>query len=131
MTIKITTAILTILLCGSLLCSCAIMNKENRVLLNALDSATSDSFVTSSTSAKVASSVFMAPAAIGAGAIDMTIITPARAVEPACKNTYEVLWEEQNGSDIRKAMLFLPKSVATPIYFIGSWSIHSLFTTKF
>lgn len=105
------------------------MKKDNRVLLNAMDESLAGSFVTDSTTSKIISAPIIAPAAICAGVIDAVIITPARAIGPAMKDTGEYLWENQSGSDIRKAMLFLPKTIATPIVFLGSWTVRSIFTS--
>jgi len=116
-------------LCTILLNGCAVMKKDNRVLLNAMDESLAGSFVTDSTTSKIISAPIIAPAAICAGVIDAVIITPARAIGPAMNDTGEYLWENQSGSDIRKAMLFLPKTIATPIVFLGSWTVRSIFTS--
>lgn len=108
---------------------CAIMKKDNRIMLNALDNTVKDSFVTASTTSKILSSPVIAPAAIGAGVIDMAVITPSRAVTPAVDDTHDILWKNPQGSDVRQAMLLLPKAVATPIVFLGSWTARSLFTS--
>ena len=117
------------LTCIVMLGGCAIMKQDNRILLNALDNAVNDSFVTASTTSKIVSAPVIAPAAIGAGILDMTVITPSRAVAPAVDDTNDILWKNPQGSDIRQAMLFLPKTVATPIVFLGSWTARSLFTS--
>ena len=115
--------------CIMMLGGCAIMKKDNRIMLNALDSTVKDSFVTSSTTTKIVSVPLIAPAAIGAGVLDMVLITPSRAIAPAVDDTHDILWENPQGSDVRQAMLFMPKAVATPIVFLGSWTARSLFTS--
>ena len=117
------------LLCAFMLNGCAVMKKDNRVLLNAMDKSLAGSFVTESTTSEIIYSPIIAPAAICAGVIDAAVITPARAIGPAIDDTGEYLWENQSGSDIRKALLFLPKTIATPIVFIGSWTVRSIFTS--
>lgn len=124
-------SLILLLSCMFALSGCAVMKKDNRVLLNGLDESLTDSFVTSSKTSKIVYAPLVAPVAIGAGVIDAVIITPARAIGPAINDTDQYLWDNPEGSDIRKAMLFLPKTVATPIVFFGSWTVRSLFTSDF
>lgn len=120
-----------LLLCLLLVNGCAIMNKENRVLLNAMDESLSGSFITKNSASKIASAPLVGPVAICAGILDTVVTAPVRAVGPAVRDTDNLLWDNPEGSDIRQAMLFIPKTVATPVVFLGSWGARSLFTTKF
>ncbi|QEM68828.1 hypothetical protein FO488_12110 [Geobacter sp. FeAm09] len=119
------------LFCSALASGCAIMNKDNRLVLNSLDEAMQGSAIIDSTAGKIAAAPVALPVGMAAGVIDMAVVTPARATVPAGKDTVEYLWENPQGSDLRQAMLFIPKVVATPVLFISDWAVRSIFTTKF
>jgi hypothetical protein len=110
---------------------CAITDRNNRLVLNSLDNAVQDSAITNSTAGRIAAAPLAIPAGTVAGVLDMAIVTPARAVRPAWKDTSEYLWEDPQGSDMRQMMLFVPKVVATPLLFTGDWAFRSSFGTKF
>lgn len=111
---------------------CAVTQKENRLLLNSLDKAFEGSALTSSTTAKViAAPVVAFPVGLTAGIIDMAVVTPTRAAIPAAKDTSSYLWENPQGSDLRQAMLLIPKVAATPVVFLTDWAFRSVFTTRF
>lgn len=128
---RITFPMAALCLCSALTSGCAIMSKDNRVVLNSLDEAVQGSTIIDSTAGKIAVAPVAFPVGVTAGVIDMAVVTPARAVVPAGKDTGEYLWENPQGSDLRQAMLFIPKVVATPVLFISDWAFRSIFTTKF
>jgi hypothetical protein len=119
------------LLCCSALSGCAVLNRENRLTMNALDEAMEGSAITGSTTGKVMAAPIAFPVGVTAGVIDMALVTPARATVPAAKDTSSYLWENPQGSDLRQMMLLMPKVAATPIVFITDWAFRSVFTTKF
>jgi len=123
--------LMALLLYTGTLSACAVMNKENRIVLNSLDSAVEGSFITDSTTGKVAAAPIALPVGITAGLVDMTLVTPVRAAVPAAEDTNSYLWKDPQGSDLRQMMLFMPKVAATPIVFISDWAFRSVFTTKF
>jgi hypothetical protein len=123
--------LMALLLYAGTLSACAVMNKENRIVLNSLDNAAEGSFITANTTAKVVAAPIALPVGITAGLIDMTLVTPGRATVPAAKDTNSYLWKDPQGSDLRQMMLFMPKVAATPIVFISDWAFRSVFTTKF
>lgn len=110
---------------------CAVMNRENRPLLEGLDAVARKSSLTESTTAKIA----LAPVALAVGTaavtIDMAIITPSLATIPALADTSSWVWEKPQGSELRQVMLFLPKVAITPLVFTTDWAFRSLFTTRF
>lgn len=123
--------LMALLLYSGTLSACAVMNKENRIVMNSLDNAVEGSFITSSTTAKVLAAPLALPVGMTAGLIDMTVVTPARATVPAAEDTNSYLWKDPQGSDLRQMMLFMPKVAATPVVFISDWAFRAVFTTKF
>lgn len=116
---------------SSTISGCAITQAENRLALNSLDTAMKGSAITESTTGKVLAAPVALPVGVAAIAIDMALVTPARAVAPAAKDTYAYLWEHPQGSDLRRMMLLLPKAAATPVVFTTDWLLRSVFTTEF
>lgn len=129
-TSRITMAILLMLLLAAT-SGCAVMNRENRPLLEGLDSVVEENGLADSTAVKVA----LAPLALTAGTaavvVDMAVITPVRATGPAFDDTSDWVWRNPQGSEMRQVMLFLPKVAVTPVVFVSDWAFRSLFTTKF
>ena len=126
-----TLLIITTLCTLGSLSGCAVTQRENRLTLNALDRAAQESVITGSTTAKVVASPFAFAAGVTAGAIDLAVVTPARASVPAAADTNTYLWKDPQGSDLRQMMLFVPKVAATPVVFLTDWAFRSVFTTKF
>ena len=125
------TFLMITLLCCSAISGCAVLNRENRVVLNSLDKAVQGSAITGSTTGKVIAAPIAFPVGVTAGVIDMAVVTPARAAIPAAKDTSSYLWENPQGSDLRQMMLLMPKVAATPVVFVTDWAFRSVFTTKF
>lgn len=123
-------ACIILIVCCVLAGGCAISDAKNRLTLNALDRAVQDSIITNSVAGRIAAAPVAIPAGMIAGALDMTVVTPARAVGPAWKDTSACLWENPQGSDMRRMMLFVPKIVATPLLFAGDWAFRSMFDVK-
>lgn len=119
------------LLCSGAINGCAVMEKENRLTMNALDDAVQGSAITSSTTGKVLAAPVAFPVGVTAGVIDMAVVTPARAAVPAAKDTNSYLWQNPQGSDLRQMMLLVPKVAATPVVFLTDWAFRTAFTTKF
>ena len=106
-----------------LLSGCAIARKENRRTLNALDKTVK----IESTAGKIAAAPVFVPVGFVAGAGDAVVVHPAVSVPEAGRETYQILWEDPQGSDFHQAMLFFPKVGATPVVFITDWAIRVLF----
>lgn len=106
---------------------CAIMDKNNRVLLNKLDETASNSFLTETKTARIAAAPLAIPVGIGAAVIDMAIITPSLQIVPSYKDTREWVWLDPQGSEFRQAVLFLPKVAITPLVYAGTWTMRSFF----
>ena len=124
------TLFLAVLLCFGTISGCAVTNRENRVVLNSLDHAAQGSALTSSTTGKVLAAPLAFPMGVTATAIDMALVTPARAALPAAKDTSSYLWDNPQGSDLRQMMMLVPKVVATPVVFMTDWAFRSAFTTR-
>lgn len=114
-------------LMGATLSGCAVMEEKNRVLLKGLDNAAAGSFLTETKTARVAAAPLAIPVGVGAAAVDMAILIPANQVVPSYRDTKQLVWENPEGSDFRQAVLFLPKVVATPLVYTGSWAMRSFF----
>jgi hypothetical protein len=127
---RISFFIAALLSCGAI-SGCAIASRENRLTLNSLDDAVQGSVVTSSTTGKVIAAPVAFPVGVTAMAIDMALVTPARATIPAAKDTSSWLWENPQGSELRQMMMFMPKVAATPVVFTTDWAFRSVFTSKF
>lgn len=119
---KLAVAFVAITLTG-----CAIMDKNNRVLLNKLDEAASNSFLTETKTARIVAAPLAIPIGIGAAVIDMAIITPSLQVVPTYRDTKEWVWVNPQGSEFRQAVLFLPKVALTPLVYAGTWTMRSFF----
>ena len=126
-----TNLFVVLLVCCTMVGGCAIADRNNRLLLNSLDNAMQGTAITNSTAGKIVAAPLAVPAGVVAGMLDMAVVTPARAVSPAWKDTSKYLWENPQGSDMRQMMLFVPKVAATPLMFSGDWAFRSVFETKF
>ncbi len=102
---------------------CAIAKKENRRLLNALDSVVQ----IESTPARIAAAPVCVPVAVAAGVADAVVVHPAVSIRYAASDTYELLWVSQGRSPFEKAVLFIPVVVLTPVVFTTDWLVRSLF----
>lgn len=118
-------------LCLALTSGCAITERKNRLLLNSLDRTIQDSSITKTTTGKVLAAPLVIPIGTAAVAIDAAVLTPVRAAGPAWEDTYSSLWENPQGSDLRRMMLLIPKVAATPVVFTTDWACRSLFSTSF
>jgi hypothetical protein len=125
------TLLLAALLCCGAIDGCAVTKRENRLVMNSLDEAMQGSAIIDSTTGKVLAAPIALPVGVMAGAIDMAVVTPARATVPAAEDTNTYLWKDPQGSELRQMMLLLPKAAATPVVFITDWAFRSVFTTKF
>lgn len=124
------TFLMAMLFCSGAISGCAVMSRENRLVMNSLDNAVQESAITSSTTGKVLAAPIAFPVGVMAGIIDMAVVTPARAAIPAAEDTNNYLWKDPQGSDLRQMMLFIPKITATPIVFMTDWAFRSVFTKK-
>ena len=119
--------ILTILTLACLFQGCALGQKDNRILLNALDKGVADTPISRSAWSRTAAAPLAIPVGVAAVVVDLVLITPARALTPAWQDTSAFLWENPLGSDFRQMALLLPKIAATPVLFGSDWAVRSLF----
>lgn len=110
---------------------CAVMSRENRPVLEGLDAVVKKSGLADSTTSRIAFAPLAVTAGLTAVTIDMVVITPTLATVPAMDDTSTWLWKDPQGSEMRQAMLFMPKVAATPIVFVTDWAFRSLFATRF
>jgi len=115
--------VLALFLCAG----CAFMHKDNRRLLNALDEGVENTFITNTTAGRIAAAPVFIPVGAVTFAADTVIIHPATSVEPAAKDTYDLLWKPRDMTPFRKMILFVPVVVATPVVFVSDWAFRSIF----
>ena len=102
---------------------CAIVEKENRRTLNALDKAVQ----IESTGGRIAAAPVFIPVGVAAALADMVIVHPIASVPKAADDTSEDIWEDPTSSPFWEMMLFVPKVIVTPLYFTGAWVLRVLF----
>ncbi len=102
---------------------CACFEKDNRRVLNALDGAVRFE----STAGKIAAAPVFVPVGFLAGAIDIVVVHPACSVPPALEDTGKFAFDTKDMEPEIVVLLFLPRLVLSPLYFVGSWSVRSLF----
>ena len=106
---------------------CAFTEHDNRRLLNYLDSRAEGTWVADTTAGRIVGAPVAIPVGAAAFALDVAVIQPVCAAQPAAKDTYDLLWKPRNLSAFRKMILFVPVVVATPIVFASDWAFRSLF----
>jgi len=103
--------------------SCACLKKDNRRLLNLMDSGIHPE--------STASRVALAPPAMTFGtaalAADMALVHPAWMIPEAAKDIYNVYWKPRDMDMVRKVLLYVPCAILTPPSFVGDWLMLSLF----
>ncbi len=92
-------------------------------MLNALDGAVRFE----STAGKIAAAPVFVPVGFLAGAIDIVVVHPACSVPPALEDTGKFAFDTKDMEPEIVVLLFLPRLVLSPLYFVGSWSVRSLF----
>ena len=105
------------------LTGCAVENRNNTLLLNALDKKVRPK----ATWERVALAPLMVPAATGALLVDGFIIHPARVIPHAADDVYDLCWKPRDETLLRRSLLFLPRVVLTPPTFLGAWHIRSTY----
>jgi len=106
---------------------CAIIDKDNRRVLNHLD----EKVQFESDNAKIAASPVFIPVGLVAGLTDAVVVHPLVSLPEAYDDTSEAVWENPGGSEFHQAMIFLPKVVVTPLVFVGDWALRVLFGADF
>ena len=96
---------------------CAVMEGDNRRTLNVLD----ETVQIESVPGRVAAAPVFIPVGLTALSLDMAVVHPATALPKALDDTYEVVWENPNGSGFSQALLIIPKIVGTPVIFSFDW----------
>lgn len=106
---------------------CAFMDRDNRRLLGFLDEQVQNTWVADTNAGRIAAAPVAVPVGVVAFALDVVVIQPVVSVRPAAVDTYDLLWKPRGMTAFRKAMLFVPVVVATPIVFVSDWAFRSLF----
>lgn len=126
---RVTKVLLLVLAClaCALSTGCAFMDRDNRRVLNYLDAQAKDSWIAKTTAGRIVAAPVALPVGGVAFVLDVAVVQPAMAVPPAAKDTYDFLWKPRGMTPFRKAILFVPVVVATPIVFVSDWAFRSLF----
>ncbi len=112
----------TALLC-SLLASCAVVERENRRLLSALD----EHAIPASEPARWALAPIALPLGLAAVTTDAVIVHPATVLDDAWGDTVEWLWTSRGDSRFRRAVMLPLVTIATPVVFSGDWLGRAVF----
>ncbi|MFO0984445.1 MAG: hypothetical protein U1E76_22415 [Planctomycetota bacterium] len=105
------------------LTSCAVFERDNRRLLNGIDDCVSPE----STATRIALAPVAVPVGTVALATDMFLVHPACMIPRAADDVYDLYWQPREMDAFRKALLFVPLVVLTPITFAGDWLLLSMF----
>jgi len=106
---------------------CAVFDRDNRPLLNALD----EKVQPEGTWERVALAPVMIPVAGAAVTVDAVIIHPVQVVPEAADDVYELYWKPREETLLRKSLLFVPCLLATPPTFVGDWLVRAVFDADF
>ncbi|MEI1280453.1 hypothetical protein V6Z05_19125 [Leptospira venezuelensis] len=94
--------------------SCASFRKENRILTNYLDKKVEPE----STPAKIALAPIFIPVGLTSLVLDVFIIHPISVIPDAIDDTYKAVWKDPSGGVVFQAVVFLPKVVISPLFFL-------------
>jgi len=103
------------------LLGCAILEKENRRVLNRLDEKVQPETVQS----RVALAPLMIPAGSMALAADAMVVNPISEVPDAWDDVYELYWKPRDIDAFRKSIVFVPCVLLTPPTFAGDLALRS------
>jgi hypothetical protein len=101
----------------ALCAGCAVINEENRRVLNLMDGWIQPD----STETRIALAPVMVPVGTMTLATDMVIVHPLYMIPEAADDVYELYWKPREMDFFRKALLFPVIVVATPPTFLIDW----------
>lgn len=108
---------------AALLGGCAVVEKDNRRLLNALDEAIKPK----STAARVALAPVMIPVGTAALATDAAVIQPIASIPQCWDDVDNLYWTPRGMDSLRKSLYFPLVTVLTPPTFAGDVALRTLF----
>jgi len=109
-----------------MLTSCAMSNPERRKLLNYID----EHWSPSTTTGRWLASPVALPAGVVAGATDALVLHPVSQFDDAWVDTVDVLWDFDDSTDFRTALLTPLLALATPVVYAATWTTRSLFDVR-
>jgi hypothetical protein len=104
-------------LCLTWTAACAIGERENRRVLNALDARAAPATV----GGRWALSPVALPAGLVAALADMLVVHPATVFDDAWRDTVDLLWTSREESRFRRALFVPLAALATPFVYVGDW----------
>jgi hypothetical protein len=105
------------------LAGCAMLDEDNRRLLNAADKAIRPK----SLAARVSLAPLAVPAATAILTTDAAIVHPVHSIPKAWDDTYELYWKPRDYDLLRKSLLFVPIVALTPPTFVGDLGLRCMF----
>ncbi|TGK06444.1 hypothetical protein EHO60_15510 [Leptospira fletcheri] len=107
-------AFLLVLFAFSFLENCAIFQRKNRILTSYLD----EKVRPESTAAQIALSPVAIPVGVVSLFLDGLVLHPISVIPDALEDTYKVIWMDPTGGVIFQTIVFFPKLVVTPVFFL-------------
>ncbi len=93
---------------------CAVLQKKNRTLTNYLD----EKVDPQSAPAKIVLAPVFIPVGFSSLLVDALIIHPISVIPAALEDTYKVIWKDPSGGIVFQTIVFVPKLVVSPIFFL-------------
>ncbi|MEI7012190.1 hypothetical protein [Leptospira licerasiae] len=109
---KKTTVLIILLFVG--FAHCASFQKENRILTTYLD----EKVTPESAPAKVALAPIFIPVGLASLILDVFIIHPITVIPDAIDDTYKVIWKNSSGGIVFQTIVFVPKLIVSPVFFL-------------
>jgi len=110
----------TILLASAM--NCAVFDARNRRLTNRLD----EIIAPESTAARAALAPVIVPVGTASLTLDLILIHPFSTIPDCAVDAHEIIWENPRGGTVRQIFFFIPKVIATPIFFVGDFLLRSM-----
>jgi hypothetical protein len=114
-----TSTLVALVLAPCLACTvaCAIGERENRRVLNALDARAAPA----TDGGRWALAPLALPAGLLAGLADMLVVHPSTVFDDAWRDTVDLLWTSREESRFRRALFVPLAALATPFVYVGDW----------
>lgn len=120
---KRTQCVLLLLLLGASSTSCAIVEKNNRPVLEWMD----DTLAPGSSTGRVLLAPLILPIGLVGAATDAVIVRPATSFDDAYHDTADLLWDFEIESRFWKILHAPLATIASPIVYAGSFTARCLF----
>ncbi|MCB1169096.1 MAG: hypothetical protein KDK25_02120 [Leptospiraceae bacterium] len=118
---------LLVILLVALLGSCAVFDRRNTILINAVE----EYMVPESETGQYLLAPIYIPVGLAAGVLDAFVVHPIRMIPRAIQDTDDSLWEfsEESGY-VTHAGSVVYRAAFSPVFFAGAWLFRSAFITS-